>query len=541
MIVFVALLPIVVVSFIQGFATLQNTRNIAESRLRANAQVIAERQRDPFVIAQHLLMTVAASPEVREMSEGCDRPLAAGLRDYKPIVNFVRSDANGFVRCSVIPFEQGATLAQQPWWQKGIKSPGMTITPPVIGTVSKRKLLILMLPIRAADGAQDGALSVGIDSDYMAKAISKTLEAQSGVVAIISADGRLVIEGTKAFPFKPKITGELEGTHIGRSEDGELWTYALATLYGSDLKIIYAEPRQELLEPGVQQIRASILLPIISILFASLAIAFGTHWLVVRWLQDLGRVANRFAKGDFSGDRLKFDDAPREIAALSTDLHEMAEVIDKRSKELESALDAKTELTREVHHRVKNNLQIITSLLTLQAGRVHEPRAGEVLGQTRARISALALIHRLLYEQDAGNERGEVAIDSLMQELCGQLRSANRNRPNVDLKCEASPIPVAIDHAVPLALFIVEAVTNAYRHAFAPDDQGRINLKFKQHGLDAVLEVQDNGQGFSSNNDHGQMGTELMNAFALQVGGELQSESEIGQGTHVTLKMPMAA
>jgi two-component sensor histidine kinase len=194
-----------------------------------------------------------------------------------------------------------------------------------------------------------------------------------------------------------------------------------------------------------------------------------------------------------------------------------------------------------VHHRVKNNLQIITSLLTLQAGRVSEPWAREVLGQTRSRISALALIYRLLYQDDSENERGEVALDSLMSELCIQLRAANRDRPGVELQCDTLPHPIAIDHAVPLALFVVEAVTNAYRHAFAPEDKGHIQLKVDHVGPEDILEISDNGRGFLQRADLGQMGSELMNAFATQVSGVLETQSKVGKGTTIRLRLPSTA
>lgn len=537
LIVVAALLPIVVASVIQGLAALENTRSLAASRLNANAKAVAEHLRDPFVIAQHLLMTLAQNPEVQKMSGGCDAALAAGLRNYKPLVNFGRADSDGLMRCSVRPFAPGTSLGHEKWWQQGTKLDKLTITRPVFANVSKRDVLILMLPMRNTIGQPDGALMTGIDIRNMENAIVQAPEEASGVVAVVTADGKLVTNGNERLSFKPVLSGLSNKAQLAKAPDGQIWMYSLAKLYSSDLYVVYAEPRDRLMSAAIWQIRSSVLLPIISILLASLAIAFGAHLLVVRWLRDLGTIADRFSKGDYAGDRLKFADAPREIAELSSDLHAMADVIDHRNKELQQALEAKTELSREVHHRVKNNLQIITSLLTLQAGRLQESRPKEVLGQTRARISALALIHRLLYEQDGEKEYGSFAINNLLDELCAQLGAANADRPNVKLRCTASDQPIAIDHAVPLALFVVEAVTNAYRHAFSEDEDGTIDVIFSAQGSSALLEVVDNGSGFENHEQHGQMGAELMNAFAVQVGGELSVDSKKGAGTRVTLSL----
>ena len=541
LIVLVALLPVALVSIVQGMSTLENTRNLATSRLQATAKAVAERQRDPFIIAQHLLTSVASNPEVRNISPRCDEVLAVNRQNSSPIVNFVRSDATGLVRCSVLPYAPGTSLGGENWWQLGIKSKGTTISAPVLGVISQRRVLTLMLPVRRADGSQHGAVSASIDLRQLSKSVAGSPEGKNGIIAIVANNGQTFVGNQPALPFvaNARIASGLVGS--AESPDGQMWMYSVAPIYGPDLKVIYAEPQDRLMAAGVSQIRASILLPIGSILLASLAIWFGTHRLVGRWLTDLGRVAGSFARGDFSGDRVRFESAPTEISELSANLHTMAENIDKRNQELTLALEAKTELTREVHHRVKNNLQIITSLLTLQAGRVEEPSAQQVLGQTRARISALALIHRLLYQQDPDSERGEVALDNLIGELCGQLRTANRDKPGVELHCNTSAHAIAVDNAVPLALFAVEAVTNAYRHAFANGRSGNITLAFQQEGAEDVLTVDDDGHGFDADDDVGQMGLELMNAFASQLGGSLKIESKLNSGSHVTLRFPASA
>lgn len=543
LIVLVALLPLLIVSVFQSIDAADDARKLADGQLAAKAKALAESKRDPFIVAQHLLMTVASNPDVRQMSERCVQPLAAARQGFEAVVNFVRSDATGAVRCSVLPFADGTSYADLEWWRAGIKSNRMTISAPVIGTISQKPILILMLPLRSIDGGQDGAVSAGIDVTYLNKKVKAAPYAETGLIALVSDNGQTVAGTDAKLPFRPLTSGEAGTVRTVDASDGETWMYASASVYGPNLHVVYAERKPQMLKAAVSQIRAGILLPIGAILLAWLAIWFGTHRLVVRWLSDLGRVADDFAKGDFSGDRARFGDAPREIAELSSNLHTMAEGIDKQNRELNLALEAKTDLTREVHHRVKNNLQIITSLLTLQASRVEEPAAQQVLGQTRARISALALIHRLLYQQDPENEseRGKVAIANLMEELCIQLRAANRDKPGVDLQCRASTHSITADQAVPLALFAVEALTNAYRHAFINGRAGKVTLNFLQADDSGVLTIEDDGQGFDADDDIGQMGLELMNAFASQLSGSVSIESKIDTGSRVTLTFPASS
>lgn len=540
LVVFAALLPVVVASFFQGMSTLENTRKLAFERLSSTASAVAVRQRDPFVIAQHLLLAHATNEDVRQMTDRCNTVLGTSLSNYRPISTIERAAADGTVRCSAIPFVGEINLANESWWQRGAKAEGMTITKtPVYAPRAQRDVMFLILPLRTATGQPDGTLSAAIDIDYLQYALNRASVSSTGTVAIITRGGNIVANGRQPLPFKPEAGARPNSPLEARDGNGMQWIYTLHKLYSSDLLVVYAERRDQMMATAISQVRASILLPLISILLASIAIWVGTNRLALIWLRELRSVSGRFAQGDFTGDRRRFDRAPEEIAAFSADLHSMADVIDRRNTDLTQALEAKSLLTREVHHRVKNNLQIINSLLTLQSGRVHEGAAKEVLSQTRARISALALIHRLLYEQDNGYERGEVAIDNLMAELCTQLRSASRSMSNVELNCHASNFPVPIDYAVPLTLFVVEAVTNAFRHAFPSGTRGVVKLQFQLDGFDATLDITDNGQGYIVSDEAGQMGTELMRGFATQVDGTLSITSSEGTGTRVVLKFPL--
>lgn len=539
LIVVLALLPVVIAGFIQGFSAYQNTRDLAMQRLSSNASAVAERERDPFVIAQHILRALATNSDVRDMSSGCVRALQSALSTNSPVSNLARTAADGSVRCSAIPHTSAVNLSNEAWWRRAVEANGMTITrTPVFGSILQKNMLLLFLPVRESAN-NVGTLSAAIDVAYMREVLRNAPEGKSGSLAIVTRDRMVVAEGRIALAFQPEIVGPQGRPRQASAPDGTNWFYTFHKLYGTELFVVYGEPQRQLMAVAVSQVRASILLPLLSILMASLAIWLGTNRLALVWLQELRTVAGRFAKGDFTGDRNRFAKAPEEIATLSADLHSMAEVIDRRNQDLTKALEAKGVLTREVHHRVKNNLQIINSLLTLQSGRVPDGEAKEVLAQTRARISALALIHRLLYEQDNGYERGEVAIDTLLYELCMQLQGAIAGTSRTRLHCHAISMPVPVDYAVPLTLFIVEAVTNAFRHAFPDGSAGQINLSLIMEGNDAALSVTDNGRGYLVTDDTAQMGTELMHGFATQVSGRLSIVSTIGGGTQVKLTFPV--
>jgi two-component sensor histidine kinase len=248
------------------------------------------------------------------------------------------------------------------------------------------------------------------------------------------------------------------------------------------------------------------------------------------WIGRLREQAAQIAGGNYQQGLNTFARAPDGLAELSRDLDDLALVMAEREV-------VRKALALEVHHRVKNNLQIVTSLLNMQASRIENPAAREALGQTRARIGALALIHRILYEHDDDSSQATIEIARLISELCAQFRMWNCNRREIVFSCESSAVAVPLDSAMPLALFAVEAVTNAYAYGFPEGRAGTVALHFIVNGEDdAVLSVTDNGIGFDIASNDQSMGRQLMNGFAQQLGGEISIVSSPETGTDVRLE-----
>lgn len=535
LVVVATLLPIGTLSVVQALASLRYSRSLISDQLVTNALATAVRERDPLIISKQLLLTLSANNAVRAGSAECDQALKMGLSLNPALLNVARSDAQGRVLCSVLPFDPATSFANDAWWKRGIREPTLTVSALVTGKIAKKRVLIGMQPVTNADGSNFGAVTVAIDASWLERALPGSDMTADAVVAIIDRSGNTLL--TSATRRLPRFV--IKGGHAAvietRAADGVAWMYAIAPLFDRELYVVYAETSEQLMATALQQVRISLLLPIFALLLASLAIWIGTHHLVLRWLESLRSLAAQFAQGNFTGDPHNYINAPRELALLSADLHIMAQAIDTRDHALQAALDAKTVLTHDIHHRVKNNLQIVSSLLDLQAGKISDPTAREALNQTRARIGALAQIHRLLYEESHDSDHGNVNIAKLLGALCSQLRALNRGQGGVHLTCEASSQLVPINNAVPVTLLAVEAVTNAFRHGFRAGQSGAITLGFDITDDRATLSVSDDGLGFDVEHNAASMGRQLMDAFAQQLGGELHITSAPGQGTLVKL------
>ena len=537
LIVATALLPIGALSVIQALSTLRYSRSLIGNDLVTKALATAGHERDPLIISKQVVLTLSKNEAVRAGGAGCRDALQSGLGNNPALLNLARSDAQGRVQCSVLPFAPSLSYAGEAWWQRGIKAHRFTVSAVVIGSITKSRVMMGMLPVASANGTNDGAVSVAIDASWLEHSLETSEMSRDAAVAIIDGDGNVVLTN-EARPL-PRFNVEAGNAKVAdaRTGDGTAWMYAVAPLYGQELYVVYAEPTEALMATSVGQVRINLILPLVALLIASLAIWLGTTRLVLRWLDALRRLADQFAKGNFAGESGNFDKAPREIGLLSSDLHSMASAIAGRDTELQAALDAKTALTHDIHHRVKNNLQIVSSLLNLQAGKISDPAARDALSQTRARIGALAQIHRLLYEESHDSDHGNVNIANLLSALCTQLRSLHRGHSAVHLICDAASQTVPINSAVPLTLFAVEAVTNAYRHGFPGGRTGMVTVHFDVTGDQATLSVSDNGVGYHVTPGPSSMGRQLMVGFAQQLGGE-KTVTSTPAGTVVMLRYP---
>lgn len=197
---------------------------------------------------------------------------------------------------------------------------------------------------------------------------------------------------------------------------------------------------------------------------------------------------------------------------------------------LGDALDAKEILLQEVNHRVKNSLQLASSLLTLQAANLRGADTKDVLADARARLSVIARLHQRLYQ---GGTHGSVDLFSYLQELCVDSLAAVQRESRTDLVFEAAERPEGaalqtlwpIDKAVPIALIVSELVTNAVKHAF-PDGGGELRVRMDREGADLRILVEDNGPGLPEGFDAAEMrgvGMRVVAALVRQVGGRIQS------------------
>ncbi|MFK7771236.1 MAG: tetratricopeptide repeat protein [Saprospiraceae bacterium] len=210
--------------------------------------------------------------------------------------------------------------------------------------------------------------------------------------------------------------------------------------------------------------------------------------------------------------------------------------IEDQNQVIQKSLKEKDTLLREIHHRVKNNLQVISSLLSIQSRNLTDQAAVDALNEGRSRVQTMSLIHQDLYQQD---QLTGINFQKYFKQLIQNLFSTyNISEENIEIVAEIDDLNLDVDTVIPIGLILNELITNALKYAFN-GGEGKIHVILKEEKNTLLLEVKDNGIGIqkmeniSENNSYG---FELIHALVDKLDGELNISNEDGTQVRAVFK-----
>jgi PAS domain S-box-containing protein len=204
-------------------------------------------------------------------------------------------------------------------------------------------------------------------------------------------------------------------------------------------------------------------------------------------------------------------------------------------EEREAALRQRELLLKELNHRVKNNLQMVSSLLNLQASRMTDPVAQEQFRKAMDRVQSVGDIHARLYQ---GEQLGRIDFDQYLNDLCDRLRDSMLDGKAITLKVDAEPLVLDLDRAIPLGLIVNELVTNAIKHAFPDGSRGDIRVELRTGNGDGLrLSIGDSGRGIQDGGgqDRQGLGMRLVQGLLQQVGGTIEVKHAPGVNYRISI------
>ncbi|MFW6123602.1 MAG: PAS domain S-box protein [Acidobacteriota bacterium] len=231
--------------------------------------------------------------------------------------------------------------------------------------------------------------------------------------------------------------------------------------------------------------------------------------------------------------RSTYNPESKRITGLIKDITEQR----KAEEKIKKSLQEKEVLLKEIHHRVKNNMQVISSLINIQARRIKDPEAQEMFKAARNRVMSMALVHERLYRSEdlAGIDFSQY-IEKMSVHLMSYYRELSQN---IELKKEIENIFLDVTKAVPLGLITNELLTNSLKHAFTNKEKGEIKIEFFKKANTYYLSISDNGKEFPKNLDFRKaesMGLDLVNSLVEQIKGNIELHRNKGTTFEITFK-----
>ena len=220
---------------------------------------------------------------------------------------------------------------------------------------------------------------------------------------------------------------------------------------------------------------------------------------------------------------------------LEERVHERTAEVERSAEGLRKLLTEKDVLFREVHHRVKNNLQIISSLLNLYANKFPGPEVQRSFTDCLNQVRAMGLVHELLYRSP---NVAEIDFDEYLRVLASRFVVSFGRGGQIQLDVRSAPLHFDLDTTIPLALIVTEAITNAFKHAFPDGRTGTISVEGMQTGGETTIRIADNGVGLPTGWEELQshsLGLKLLRVLAEQVDARLSLKSD--GGTVIELRL----
>ncbi|HDP79235.1 MAG TPA: PAS domain S-box protein, partial [Spirochaetes bacterium] len=205
-------------------------------------------------------------------------------------------------------------------------------------------------------------------------------------------------------------------------------------------------------------------------------------------------------------------------------------------QEMERSLVKKNILLKEIHHRVKNNMQIITSLMNLQADSLEDGAPKGIFDSCRSRVLSMALIHETLY---SSSRFSDIDLKDYLERLVREIGMAY-SRWDVTITLDAEPLRVDLDRAIPCGLILNELITNSLKHGF-PASGGAINISALTESGKVRITVKDTGAGYETGRAAGGLGMQLVDILTTQLRGEFSVERDGGTVSVLTFQLENGA
>jgi two-component sensor histidine kinase len=488
------------------------------------------------------------------MRGACNDTLLQTAQPYTAYGTAVIFDLDGKPLCMWDTQKAVASVRDRAWFQQVLTTGATTVSGRLVSQALGEPIIAFGAPLKDASGAVKGVVGLGIRLSWLASIGQESGLLPESAVYLLDRQGEILVSTPRrgdgdinALPGDLNLPALLESgerTFQAVGSDGVARAYGIYAIGQGQLFTVLGLPRESLIGPLRRDLWIQIAVLCVVSIAGMVAALIGARLLVTRWTDKL-TVAARSMDFDHLTAEGGLRGAPSELGELGETLRRMAARIQARESELQISISQKQLMLREIHHRVKNNLQTVTSLMNLYARLPRGDEFKQAFADVQLRINTLALVHRHLYESQ---DLQDIDFAPFMANLCALLQDGSGISPRrVHLISRIPSLRMNGDRAVPLALLTTELVTNSFKHAFPNGRSGtiRVELMVDEAG-NAVLTVADDGIGPPSAGPDSRpgspasMGRALIEAFTKQLGGTLSLSGPPGMTTKLAFRLHAA-
>ncbi len=527
-----ALLPIGGFAVFEAVRTSGRNETLLASQLLRVANQAAEVERLEIAEGFGSAKALARSAEVVSGDPGrCSAALSYFINESSRYVFAGFIEADGFLRCSSVG-DLVRDFRGDEGFRLQIENPTRTVTVVESGAVSQQAVLIVSHPV-VVDGAWRGTLSLSVPRDVVR--LFDTVDEGVGElqVALVDDSGQFLARSDYAIEqawwlpvgLAERATEPQAGPYVFRENDtrGTSRMYAYVPIVEGELAGIFSLPDTPGNATGLAVVATAIALPVSIWVLCIMLAFFAMRRLVVDPVRRINRLVLAFKGGDRGFAIRPLPPAPGEIGDLGANFTDMAKTVNAGERELSNLVEEKTVLLLEVYHRVKNNLQLIISIMNIQLRSMSSERERATIMQLRERIMGLALVHQRLYETPSLTA---VPADGLVSEIIQNLTESSDDEVGRSaIVTELDSFPLTPEQAVPFSLLVTEALLNALKYSCHQHDDARITVRLRLEQGRVHLLVQNTVDPDVIENDKltgSGIGHRLIGAFVLQLSGRIE-------------------
>ncbi len=548
-----ALFPLALISLYQTQAVVDEAENLSRIALRAETERAAINERKLLEEAFGAAKALGSAVRTSAGGDGaCSDILRRFVADNPNFIFAGFIQASGMMSCA----SQGdpVDFSGRPTWTEAVTDIRPRLQANTSGAVTKRSVLIASHPV-FSDGRFAGYLSISIPHDVSEQMMPQSAQRDDfwlltlgpdGSILSASGDESMMVDILPAGISRSELFGRVNAVFNAPSGAGPKRKYSVIPIFDGHVHAVGSWPlastKNSLVGRGAS---APLVFPILMWLVGIAVAWLGLHNLVIRHIRALRDAMRRFALGERNAPQLRLQNPPEELAQAERSFNRMVTILTETEERREADLHDKTVLLREVHHRVKNNLQLIASITNLQMRHVRAPETRRVLAQLQRRVRGLATIHQKLYTTpDLTTVDARELVESMVAQM-DQIGGRIDEAPVVTTHLDSAMLYP--DQAVPLSMLLAEALNNAWKHAGSFDgERARLEIRLTQDSDDILQLVIENSRGPDKIDgdaeipDGDGLGTTLMSAFVSQLEG--QSDVETGDDFYrLTVRFAAAA